>query len=184
MRELEVVDYQLEWSAAFQEEAERLTALFGPLALEIAHVGSTAVPGLAAKPTIDLQLCVARLEPRAAYAALLARLDYLPFDSGENDVRIVFYKDVPRRYNLHIMRHGSWTAVRHILFRDALRADPELLAEYAALKRELAGRRDVRLAYHEQIPTYTMSKTDFIEAAIERAAATARIAYRPGNADF
>lgn len=184
MRELEVVDYLAEWPVYFAEEAARLTELLGPLARRIEHVGSTSVPGLAAKPTVDMQVCVARIEPRAAYAALLARLGYLPFDSGENDVRVVFYKDVPRRYNLQIMRDGSWAARRTILFRDALRTDPALPAAYADLKRELAGRRDASLAYHEQLPTYTMNKTEFIEAAIEGAAAAAGMAYRPGNANF
>lgn len=184
MRALEVVDYWAEWPTYFAEEAVRLTALFGPLARRIEHVGSTSVPGLAAKSTVDMLVCVARIEPRAAYAALLGRLGYLPFDSGENDVRVVFYKHAPRRYNVHIMRDGSWAERRAILFRDALRTDPALSAAYADLKRELAGRRDDNLAYREQLPTYTMNKTEFIEATIERAAAAAGMAYRPGNANF
>lgn len=184
MRELEIVGYVPEWPRRFGEERGRLVELLGPLAIGIEHVGSTSVPGLAAKPTVDIQLIVERIEPRAAYTALLARLEYLPFDSGENEVRVVFFKDVPHRYNLQIVRHGSWAARRTILFRDALRANPELLQAYADLKRRLAAARDSRLAYGEQLPTYTLNKTAFVEAAIERAARAAGLPYRPGNADF
>jgi GrpB-like predicted nucleotidyltransferase (UPF0157 family) len=101
----------------------------------------------------------------------------VPFDSGENDVRIVFHKSSPRLHNLHIVRSGSWAAIRPLLFRDYLRQHPDALAEYAALKRRLAGET-------RNMPTYTLNKTDFIERIIEQAARQAGLPYQPGNRDL
>ena len=181
MRELIIVDYRPEWPHMFAEERERLADVFGTRFVAIEHFGSTSVPGLAAKPCIDIQVQVSVLEQPEDYAPLVAEIGYLPFDSGENDVRIVFYKDDPGRYNLSIVRAGSWAALRPILFRDYLRAHSDALAEYAALKRRLADESDPHLSYSDKLPTYTLNKTAFVERMVEIAAREAGLPYRPGN---
>lgn len=184
MRELIIVDYRPEWPRMFAEERDRIADVFGARTAAIEHFGSTAVPGLAAKPCVDIQVQVHDLERPEDYAPLVAKLDYLPFDSGENDVRIVFYRDEPGRYNLSISKAGSWAAMRPLLFRDYLRTHPEALAEYAELKRRLVDESDPQLSYAEKLPTYTRNKNAFIEHIVETAAHEAGLAYRPGNQDL
>src|SRR5215217_3423667 len=73
---IRIVEHDHGWAAQAQEELHRLSEALGPVALRLEHVGSTAVPGLAAKPVIDLQLSVAAIEPRGRYVAPLERLGY------------------------------------------------------------------------------------------------------------
>jgi GrpB-like predicted nucleotidyltransferase (UPF0157 family) len=177
MQELVIVEYRPSWPQDFESERALLAAMFGTAAPNIEHIGSTAVPGLAAKPCVDILLSVAELATPADYLERATRAGYVPFDSGENDVRIVFHKSSPRLHNLHIVRSGSWAAIRPLLFRDYLRQHPDALAEYAALKRRLAGET-------RNMPTYTLNKTDFIERIIEQAARQAGLPYQPGNRDL
>src|SRR5205809_7876507 len=76
-RVVELAPYDSQWPVAFEAEAGRLRAAFGPLALRIDHNGSTAVPGLAAKPVIDIQVSVGSLQPLAPFLAPLASIGYV-----------------------------------------------------------------------------------------------------------
>jgi len=138
--QVRIVESNPAWPVAFSEIAALVRGALGPVAVRVEHVGSTAVPGLAAKPVIDVQLSVASFDPHDAYAAPLAALGYeyrtddepghrffaLTSDSGE------------RLVNLHVCRAGSEWERRHLAFRDALRADPDLRDRYEAEKRRVA----------------------------------------------
>jgi GrpB-like predicted nucleotidyltransferase (UPF0157 family) len=133
------------------------------LAGGIHHVGSTAVPGLAAKPVVDVMAGVRDLEEARAAFEPLAALEYcyFPYKTWMH----WFCKPSPqhRTHHLHLLEpsHPEWEA--RLAFRDHLRASPEAAAEYARLKRELAQRhRDDREAYTE-------AKCDFVRSVVERA---------------
>jgi GrpB-like predicted nucleotidyltransferase (UPF0157 family) len=145
-----IVEYDPAWPARAAEELRRLEQALGPAAVRLEHVGSTAVPGLAAKPILDLQLSVAAIEPRAPYAEPLERLGYLFVPAPESPDCHFFAKppERPRTYHLHVGEAGSRHERRHLAVRDFLRAHDDEAARYAALKRDVAARHPQdRLAY-------------------------------------
>src|SRR5262249_28825696 len=89
---MEIVAYDPRWPGAFDEEQERLQSALGALALRIEHNGSTAVPGLAAKPIIDIQVSVERLHPISAYTEPLERLGYRHLVHADDDRCPFFYR--------------------------------------------------------------------------------------------
>ena len=146
---VEIVAYDPAWPARFAELGHELRAGLGEVALRIDHVGSTSVPGLAAKPIIDIQISVADFDPLAAYRQPLERLGYVyRADNPERTKR--YFREPPgrRRTHVHVRRAGSFSEQWALLFRDYLRAHAEVAAEYAVVKRRLARRfRDDRRAY-------------------------------------
>ena len=118
--------------------------------MRLEHVGSTAVPGLAAKPIVDLQVSVAALEPRERYVAALERLGYQFVPAPESPDYHFFARPParPRSHHLHVCAVGSDHERRHLAVRDFLRAHDEEALRYARLKRRLADRHPHdRLAY-------------------------------------
>jgi GrpB-like predicted nucleotidyltransferase (UPF0157 family) len=140
------------------------------VAVRVEHVGSTAVPGLAAKPIVDLLVSVAAIEPRTPYVVPLEGLGYLfAPDPDSPDFRF-FGKPAerPRSYHMHVCIAGSEDEVRHLALRDYLRSDPDEVARYSAAKREVAARHPQdRLAYID-------AKADYVEALQGRALAWVR----------
>lgn len=152
----------------FADECDRLIAALGNAAWDaIEHFGSTAVPGLAAKPVIDILVAVPALEEaRGTFPDRLATLDYVFWRDDPRPGRLYFVKGMPpfgkkRTHHLHVCeRPGKlWSQLR---FRDHLRAHPEDAARYAALKRDLAAR------YADDREAYTEAKGDFIGAIMAR----------------
>jgi GrpB-like predicted nucleotidyltransferase (UPF0157 family) len=147
---IRIVDPDPAWAGAAQAEIDRIAAALGPVALGLEHVGSTSVPGLAAKPILDLQLSVASLEPLSAFGDPLARLGYRFVPDPEMPDYLFFGRppERPRTHHLHVCETGSDQERRHLAVRDFLRAHPDEAAAYAQLKRAVAERhpRD-RLAY-------------------------------------
>jgi GrpB-like predicted nucleotidyltransferase (UPF0157 family) len=147
---IRIVEPDPAWPDQARVELERLAAALGPVAVRLEHVGSTAVPGLAAKQIVDLQLSVASLEPFAAYGDPLARLGYRFAPDAEMPDFLFFGRPPvrPRTHHLHVCEAGSEHERRHLAVRDFLRAHPEEAARYEALKRAVAARhpRD-RLGY-------------------------------------
>jgi GrpB-like predicted nucleotidyltransferase (UPF0157 family) len=145
-----IVQHDPAWAARAQDELRRIGQAVGPVAVRLEHVGSTAVPGLAAKPILDLQLSVPAIEPIDAYAAPLASLGYLFVPDPEFPDYPFFGKppERPRTHHVHVCRAGGGHERRHLAVRDFLRTHPAEAADYAALKRRVAERhpRD-RLAY-------------------------------------
>ncbi len=157
-----VQPYDPRWPQCYEAERARVADALGELALEIHHVGSTAVVGLAAKPIIDLMVAVRSLEEVEDVRARLEPLGHQFRDHPEAMDRRFFRKGQPRAYHLHLVEQGSETLRQHLIFRDVLRADPALCAAYAQLKTELADR------YAEDRPAYTAGKESFIQEVLQR----------------
>ena len=132
-REIVIADYDPAWPARFELERARIAAELGERALRIEHIGSTSVPGLAAKPIVDILVEVASLE----HAASLERAGYV-LRVREDGHRM--FRTPERDVNVHVWPSGSPSIATDLAFRDRLRTSPEDRAAYAALKRELAAR--------------------------------------------
>ena len=149
-----------EWPSLFRAEAERIRAALGDLAIRIEHVGSTSVPGLGAKPVIDIQLSLASLEPRSSFVPALEAIGYTftpNATSTEHEYLSRGYQPPgERRYHLHVCVSGSEWEWRHVAFRDHLRTHPNVAAGYETLKRQLAA------AHPNDIEAYVDGKTAFV----------------------
>ena len=168
-----IVPYDPAWPLDFARERDRLQADLGELALRIEHHGSTAVRGLAAKPVIDIQISVARLQPLSAYAAALARLGYVHAASADDDRCPFFHRPAswPHTPPVHVVAAGGDEEQRTLAFRDYLRAHPDAAREYEALKRALAETFGGADAAGRE--AYANAKSDFvtrIDALTRRAA--------------
>lgn len=137
---LAIVDYDASWPLRFAELGKRLRGALGTAAVRIDHIGSTAVPGLAAKPIIDIQVSVASLEPVDAFRRPLEQGGFMwrP-DNPERTKRYFRERPGEPRTHLHVRKAGTFSEQFALLFRDYLRVHREAADEYAAVKRELAG---------------------------------------------
>ena len=168
---LEVVPYDPRWPAAFDAEALRIRQALGPLAVRIDHHGSTAVPGLAAKPIIDIQVSVAALQPLAAYGDPLAAIGYVHVPDPDDSFCPFFHRPPrwPHTHHVHVVQAGGAEERRTLAFRDYLRAHHDAAREYEQLKQHLA--RQLAPIDRESREAYARAKTDFIERIIALAAA-------------
>ena len=137
---IELAESDPGWAAAFAEECARVGAALGEAVVTIHHIGSTAVPGLLAKPVIDIAIEAASLEAIDAAIPAMTAIGYAA--KGENGIagRRYFVKRNAagaRSHHVHVFETGAQQVVRHIVFRDHLIAHPEIAAEYAALKRAI-----------------------------------------------
>ena len=167
---IQVVPYDDSWPELFAAWSDRVADVLGSEAVSIEHVGSTAVPGLAAKPVVDIQISVPDVEHEATYVAGIESLG-LSLRSREPGHR--YFRPPagdPRSVHVHVCDTGSAWERDHLLFRDYLRARGEVRDAYANLKTELAkSYRDDRLAYTE-------AKTLFIlDALIDANRANSRV---------
>jgi GrpB-like predicted nucleotidyltransferase (UPF0157 family) len=161
-----IVPYDVAWPAAFETERRRIRAALGDVALRIDHNGSTAVPGLAAKPIIDIQISVALLHPMDAYASALEQLGYVHLPH-EDDARCPFFHrpcSWPHTHHVHVVEAGGEEERRTLAFRDCLRANPDVARQYETLKRQLASRFGV--TNHDAQQAYSDAKTQFIQRAL------------------
>lgn len=158
---IQIVDYDESWPARFEAEAARLRETLGDLAVRIDHVGSTSVPGLAAKPVVDIQISVPDVTDLDAYAEPLRRLgyEYVP-DPDFMDYPFFGWPRgrLDREVHLHVCQAGTEMERRHLAFRDRLRSDVAERDAYAALKRELA------MKHGNDIEGYVNDKDAFIKA--------------------
>ncbi len=164
---IEIVDHDPAWPDEFEGAAARLRAAAPSLIVAVDHIGSTAVPDLAAKPIVDLMPAVAAgrsgdLDRCVAPICALG-YEYVAKYEDEMPYRRFFKLRLPGRagHNVHLVEEGSEFWRRHLRFRDILRARPEVAAEYAALKRSLAPRFDDPNDYAE-------AKGPFIESVLAR----------------
>ena len=154
-----VVDYDPDWPRQFQAEAARIRAVLGGNCTAIYHIGSTAVPGLAAKPILDIMPVVEDLEAvdRAAPAFEAMGYGYLG-EFGIPGRRYLRKGGDERTHQLHIFaRTDRANITRHLAVRDYLRAHPEEAAAYGRLKMELARR------YPEDLESYCLGKEDVVQ---------------------
>jgi GrpB-like predicted nucleotidyltransferase (UPF0157 family) len=162
-----IVDYDPGWPDEAARELRRVGEALGGLAVRLDHVGSTSVPGLAAKPIVDLQVSVAALEPKDAYVEPLEAIGYLfvPFATAPEYHFFGKPPERPRTHHLHVCLAGSFEERRHLVVRDFLRANPDEAARYEAVKRESA-----RLHPEDRV-AYMAGKEGFILAMERRALA-------------
>jgi GrpB-like predicted nucleotidyltransferase (UPF0157 family) len=156
-----IAAYDAAWPKVFAALAAHLAAVLGGRAAAIEHVGSTAVPGLAAKPIVDVDVVVATASDLAPAIAALTADGYVhEGDLGVPGREALRAPAGATPHHLYVLVAGSAELRRHLAFRDALRADAALRDAYAALKRTLAQR------HAEDRAAYTKGKSAFIAAVL------------------
>ena len=160
---IELAEYDPAWPERFEQEAAKIRGALGERALRVEHTGSTAVPGLAAKPIIDIVLVVADSSDEASYVPPLEAAGYVLRirEPDWYEHRVVKAPDMS--VNLHIFSEGCPEIDRMLLFRDCLRANPEERELYERAKRELARKE------WKYVQNYADAKTAVVEEIIARA---------------
>jgi GrpB-like predicted nucleotidyltransferase (UPF0157 family) len=168
---VQVVDYDPQWQSIFLELSKVIKETLGDWVTTIEHIGSTSVPGLAAKPIVDLTGIIETTDHLPEVIRALARIGY----THEGDLGIAgseaFHRagpDVPRdgsgriwmHHHLYICARDNCELQRHLVFRDYLRAHPEKAQAYAELKKQLAQQ------FHHDIDSYIQGKSEFIETIL------------------
>jgi GrpB-like predicted nucleotidyltransferase (UPF0157 family) len=160
---VEIVDADPAWAGEFEDLRSHLASVLGRTAIRIDHVGSTAVPGLASKPVIDVQVSVRDITDEESYRRQIESLD-LPLRIRELEHR--FFRppnDQLRSVHVHVCQSGSKWERDHLLFVAYLRAHPEQVRTYEKRKRELAH------TFATDRVRYTEAKSDFIDATLKAA---------------
>lgn len=169
---IEITAYDPLWPAEFEREAAALLDVLGALALSIDHVGSTSVPGLAAKPVIDIQISVMELKPLARYCDRLAAVGYSHASLGDFDLVYPYFEKPsiwPHTHHVHLCRSGSEEERVHLAFRDYLRDHPTVTERYVILKRGLAHMHHGDTLQSRE--AYSLSKTAFVTEVLASARA-------------
>ena len=166
-----VLPYGPRWPSLFALERSRVEAAAGPWVEAVEHVGSTAVPGLDAKPVITFMVGVRDIQGARRCIRLLEEIGYSYWAENPNSDRMLFVRfadagRTSRTHNLHVMEveRDLWNDT--LAFRDHLRSHSEAAGEYACLIHVLTER------FREDREAYTRAKTDFILAMLERARAS------------
>lgn len=166
MREIVVEDYDPQWPERFEQERAQILAIAPELIVDVHHVGSTSVPGLAAKPIIDILLEVRDIEALDAHNAAFEALGYEALGEFGIPERRYFRKGGDARsHHIHAFESGSEGCVRHLVFRDYLRTHREVRDAYAQVKREGAAQ------CNHDIHAYMDHKDAFVKAAEQDALA-------------
>lgn len=158
-----LADYDPEWPRTFAREAERVRAALGDGVVRLEHVGSTSVPGLAAKPIVDILLVVADSADEPSYVPALEAAGYALRTREPDWFEHRMFKGPDADINLHVFGHGAAEVDRMVAFRDWLRATPDDRNYYERTKRELA-KRTWRHVQH-----YADAKTAVVEEIMTRA---------------
>jgi GrpB-like predicted nucleotidyltransferase (UPF0157 family) len=168
---LQIAPYDPAWAAAFDAERDRLAQALGSLARRIDHNGSTSVPGLAAKPVIDIQISVDALQPLDAYGRPLSALGYTHVPDPDDAVCPFFHRPRtwPHTHHVHVVSHGGGEERRTLAFRDYLRDHADVMRDYAALKQRLAPQYAAAAKVARE--AYADAKSEFIERVIQLALA-------------
>jgi len=170
-KELQISSYDPHWPLEFEAERSRITQRLGQIACRIDHNGSTAVPGLEAKPIIDIQVSVKQLQPIQYYADPLATLGYVHVPHVDDAVCPFFHRprEWPHTHHVHVVQSGGQEERRTLAFRDFLRERSDIATEYVALKRRLAALTDAADASSRE--AYAGAKSNFIERVVQTALA-------------
>ena len=165
-RRVEVVPYNPEWKTLFENEKQLLESIFKPAEVEIHHIGSTSVPGLSAKPIIDIMLAADSLEQVEKATPAIEAAGYEA--KGENGIqgRRYFQKHDEngiRKVHLHSFEKGSHQLYRHLVFRDYLRFHPHDASKYSVVKEKAA------LKYEFDIDSYIAEKSPTVKEIEQKA---------------
>lgn len=151
------------WPALFEEAKAALSVALGPYAVEIEHVGSTAIPGIKAKPVIDIAVAIGQYPLPDEVLRGVVALGYTYLGEYGIPRRHLFFKrGSPVGYNVHINELANDEFQRHVLFRDYMRAHPRASREYEKLKLELAAR-------YNEVGPYADSKSEFVQGILRKA---------------
>jgi GrpB-like predicted nucleotidyltransferase (UPF0157 family) len=161
-RRIAIVDYDPAWPARFELERDRVRRALGPVALRIEHIGSTAVPGLGAKPIVDLLVVV---EDPDDDATLVPPVEAAGYELRVREPAHRMFRTPERDVHVHFWRNGTPDVERHLRFRDRLRESAEDRRAYEQLKRELASREWADMNH------YADAKGELIDAILAGAPA-------------
>ena len=175
--EVALCTFDVSWLERYQKERQRLLTLFPATFIDIQHIGSTAVPGLEAKPIIDLLVGVESMNVAKSLNEPLCSAGYATsaeFNQTLADRQwFMRWANGHRTHHLHVVVHGGEVWQQHLKFRDALRSNQQLVVDYAQLKTELAAR------HGGDREAYTAGKSAFIRAALAGMPRN-MMAYAPG----
>jgi GrpB-like predicted nucleotidyltransferase (UPF0157 family) len=163
---VQIVEYDTGWQVSFVEQSALVEVFLQPwLAGPVEHVGSTSVPGLAAKPVVDLLAPVHSLDSARAAVKILEADGWLFWAEDPHRYRLWFLRPRPeqRTHHLYLIERDDPHVVALLAFRDALRADPALRQEYAQLKIQLAAQ------HRHDRAAYTDAKTTFVQQTLRAA---------------
>jgi GrpB-like predicted nucleotidyltransferase (UPF0157 family) len=168
---LQILSYNPRWVLEFEAERGRIAQALGELACRIDHNGSTAVPGLEAKPIIDIQVSVEQLHSIRAYAEPLATLGYIHVPHLDDAVCPFFHRprEWPHTHHVHVVKSGGDEERRTLAFRDFLREHSDVAHEYAILKKRLAALANA--ADSSSREAYAKAKSEFIDRVVQMALA-------------
>jgi GrpB-like predicted nucleotidyltransferase (UPF0157 family) len=168
---VKIVPYDPRWPRIFAAERDRLVETLGGVALRIDHHGSTSVPGLSAKPIVDIQISVSRLQPMGVYGAGLERLGYIHLPHPDDFFCPFFHRPAswPHTHHVHVVESGGAEERKTLAFRDYLRAHPEAARAYEDLKIRLVSELDAAGASGGG--AYAEAKTELVTQLTERALA-------------
>ena len=154
-----LVPHQVGWASAFTKERDLLLSLLGPTVLRIEHVGSTAIPGIVAKPIVDIAVAVQSLDGIESWSESLKPYGYTSFGDREARGEHFFAKgpDDMRTHYMHVVPLDSNLWNEYLRFRDMLRSDFSLRQQYEDLKKRSA------CAHSESRPSYTIEKGSWIK---------------------
>lgn len=160
-----ILDYDPNWPQLFEQEASRLREVLTDLVVSIEHFGSTSVPGLAAKPIIDILVVTYDLEAAKQQAVEpLEGVGYRYWRDDPNPNHMLFVRGLPprgpRTHHVHLVE-SNFEWCDRILFRDYLRNNPQEAARYVQLKRDLAQR------FPTDREAYTEGKTEFVQSILQ-----------------
>jgi len=163
-RRMEVHDYSPSWVACYEDAAAELRETLGDVLIEVHHIGSTSVPGLASKPVIDILLEVADLDALDALNSTMEALGYIPRGEFGIPGRRYFPRGGDARtHHVHAYQQGSQHVRDHLVFRDYLRAHPQEAEAYAVVKRAASK------AHLTDPESYVEYKSAHVRALISRA---------------
>ena len=163
---VELVDYDATWPELFKRERELVAPVLGANARRIEHMGSTSIPGLRAKPIVDVIVLVDDLVRARGVIPALEATGYSFWADNPDKTKLFLVKGLPpaphRTHHLHVYDNAD-EVERHLIFRDRLRAHPELRDAYLALKTDLARR------FRNDREAYTNHKVSFINEVVHSA---------------
>jgi GrpB-like predicted nucleotidyltransferase (UPF0157 family) len=158
-----LIRYQSEWARLFELEKSRLQLALGDGVLDIQHIGSTAVPGLVAKPILDIAIAVCDFESARSLIPAIESIGYTYRGEVGIPRRHYFVKGDPRTHHIHMLEQASQEWTHLLIFRNTLQDDPNLAQQYANLKERLAAQ------YPNDREAYLKGKAVFIEDVINKA---------------
>ncbi|WP_374347195.1 GrpB family protein [Chitinimonas sp.] len=161
--EIKIVDYDSLWEKKFELHKATISSALGTAALQIEHIGSTAVPGLAAKPIIDIVVVVENAANESTYLAKLIEVGYQLRVREPDFFEHRMVRTQQRDVHIHIFSKGCIEIERYLLLRNYLRSNPDRRAEYQKIKKELAAQD------WPDMNAYSEAKTEIIERLIHEA---------------